>query len=131
MIRAGSYLRASGGFLVINANDALMNFGVWETLKRTVKNEEVRIEQVNDWGLDTEIRYLSIFARSALFTGPIPGNDMTLTHVVGSTHDDSGALIDRLCEAGALPNCGTASFTTVRGSWSEPDPNAPDPPFIP
>ena len=41
MIRAGSYLKANGGFLVLNAHDVLMNFGVWETLKRTVKNKEV------------------------------------------------------------------------------------------
>lgn len=48
MIRAGAYLKANGGFLVINAHDALMNFGVWETLKRTVKNEEIRIEDLGE-----------------------------------------------------------------------------------
>ncbi len=48
MIRAGSYLKANGGFLVINAHDALLNFGVWETLKRTVKNKEVRIEDLGE-----------------------------------------------------------------------------------
>ncbi len=48
MIRAGSYLKANGGFLVVNAHDALMNFGVWETLKRTVKNKEARIEDLSE-----------------------------------------------------------------------------------
>jgi predicted ATP-dependent protease len=48
MVRAGSYLKANGGFLVINAHDALMNAGVWETLKRTVKNSEVRIEDLGE-----------------------------------------------------------------------------------
>ncbi len=48
MIRAGSYLKANGGFLVINAHDALLNFGVWETLKRTLKNKEVRIEDLGE-----------------------------------------------------------------------------------
>jgi lon-related putative ATP-dependent protease len=46
MIRAGSYAKANGGFLVLNARDILLNPGVWETLKRTVKNKEVRIEDI-------------------------------------------------------------------------------------
>jgi predicted ATP-dependent protease len=48
MIRAGSYLKANGGFLVVNAHDVLMNFGAWEMLKRTVKNKEVRIEDMGE-----------------------------------------------------------------------------------
>ncbi len=46
LIRAGSYAKANGGFLVLNVRDVLMNPGVWETLKRTVKNKEVRIEDL-------------------------------------------------------------------------------------
>ncbi len=48
MIRAGSYMKANGGYLVVSAHDVLMNFGVWETLKRTVRNEEVRIEDLGE-----------------------------------------------------------------------------------
>ena len=48
MIRAGSYAKANGGFLVVNAHDVLLNFGVWETLKRTVKNKEVCIEDLGE-----------------------------------------------------------------------------------
>jgi len=48
MIRSGSLVKANGGFLVVNAHDVLMNFGVWETLKRTVKNQEVRIEDLGE-----------------------------------------------------------------------------------
>ncbi len=48
MIRAGSYAKANGGYLVVNVHDVLMNFGVWETLKRTVKNKEVRIEDLGE-----------------------------------------------------------------------------------
>ncbi len=48
MIRAGSYVRANGGFLVLTARDVLMNAGVWETLKRTVRNKEVRIEDLGE-----------------------------------------------------------------------------------
>ena len=48
LIRAGSFARANGGFLVVNARDVLLNAGVWETLKRTVKNKEVRIEDMSE-----------------------------------------------------------------------------------
>ncbi len=48
MISAGSYARANGGYLVVNAHDVLMNLGVWETLKRTIKNKEVRIEDLGE-----------------------------------------------------------------------------------
>jgi predicted ATP-dependent protease len=48
MIRAGSYAKANGGFLVVNARDVLLNPGVWETLKRTIKNKEVRIEDISE-----------------------------------------------------------------------------------
>jgi predicted ATP-dependent protease len=48
LIRAGSYARANGGFLVINAHDVLLNAGAWETLKRTIKNKEVRIEDLSE-----------------------------------------------------------------------------------
>jgi len=48
MIRAGACIRANGGFLVVNAHDVLMNFAVWETLKRMVKNREVRIEDLGE-----------------------------------------------------------------------------------
>jgi predicted ATP-dependent protease len=46
LIRAGSYAKANGGFLVVNVHDVLLNAGVWESLKRTAKNKEVRIEDI-------------------------------------------------------------------------------------
>lgn len=42
-IFAGSLLRASGGFLVINAMDVLTEPGVWNSLKRALKNQEMEI----------------------------------------------------------------------------------------
>jgi lon-related putative ATP-dependent protease len=42
-IKAGSFLRANGGYLVINALDALVEQGVWDTLKRTLRNRKVEI----------------------------------------------------------------------------------------
>jgi len=38
-IKAGSFLKANGGYLVINALDALVEAGVWATLKRTLRNQ--------------------------------------------------------------------------------------------
>ncbi|MFQ5894363.1 MAG: Lon protease family protein [Nitrospinota bacterium] len=48
MIRAGSLLRANGGFLVVNALDALVSPGVWPALKRVIRNREVRIEELGE-----------------------------------------------------------------------------------
>ncbi|MCL4233727.1 MAG: AAA family ATPase, partial [Deltaproteobacteria bacterium] len=43
-IRAGSILRADGGFLVFHLLDALTEPGVWKALKRTIKSRQVEIE---------------------------------------------------------------------------------------
>ena len=43
-IKAGSFLKAQGGFLVINALDALVEPGVWQTLKRTLRNQIFEIQ---------------------------------------------------------------------------------------
>ena len=45
MIKAGSISRANGGYLVLNDRDVLANPGVWEALKRAIKNRELRIEE--------------------------------------------------------------------------------------
>jgi ATP-dependent Lon protease len=44
MIKAGSFLKANGGYLVINALDALVEPGVWMTLKRTLRNQIFEIQ---------------------------------------------------------------------------------------
>jgi len=43
MIKGGSLLKADGGFLVLNALDALIEPGVWQTLKRTLRNQLLEI----------------------------------------------------------------------------------------
>ncbi|HVP36138.1 MAG TPA: ATP-binding protein [Terriglobales bacterium] len=43
-IRAGSFLRANGGYLVLNALDAVVEPGVWQALKRTLRNGIVEIQ---------------------------------------------------------------------------------------
>lgn len=45
MIKAGSINRANGGYLVLYDRDVLANPGVWEALKRVIKNRELRIEE--------------------------------------------------------------------------------------
>ncbi len=45
-IRAGSLLRANGGFLVINADDALLEPRVWPALKRALKYRRVQIQSL-------------------------------------------------------------------------------------
>ncbi|MFQ5720938.1 MAG: AAA family ATPase [Candidatus Aminicenantales bacterium] len=43
-IKGGSLLKANGGYLVMNALDALMEIGVWPTLKRTLRNRKLEIQ---------------------------------------------------------------------------------------
>ncbi len=44
MIRSGSLLKANGGYLIVQAMDLLMNFQVWNQLKRVLKNREIILE---------------------------------------------------------------------------------------
>jgi predicted ATP-dependent protease len=44
MLKAGALSKANGGYLLLSANDVLMNPGVWPALKRAIKNKEMKIE---------------------------------------------------------------------------------------
>ncbi len=46
MIKAGALHRASGGYLVIDAREVLINPFVWDSLKRAIRTSEIRIEDV-------------------------------------------------------------------------------------
>lgn len=48
MIKPGAFHRANGGYLVLQARDLLMNPMSWDTLKRTLRSEEIRIENIGD-----------------------------------------------------------------------------------
>jgi lon-related putative ATP-dependent protease len=52
-IKAGSLLRANGGFLVFNLDDALTEFAVWKPLKRVLKSGRVEIESYNPFAFFT------------------------------------------------------------------------------
>jgi len=62
-IKAGSIARANGGFLVVNALDALTEPGVWTMFKRVLRNKELEIQPIES-GL--------FGASSALKPEPIP-----------------------------------------------------------
>jgi lon-related putative ATP-dependent protease len=73
-IKAGSFLRSKGGYLIIDALDALMEPGVWQTLKRTLKNGVVEMQTYDPFYL---------FATSALKPEPIEANVKVI--MVGDT----------------------------------------------
>lgn len=53
-IKAGSLLQANGGYLLLNVIDLLRNPFSWEALKRAIKNQEVKIEDIGDlYGIST------------------------------------------------------------------------------
>ena len=43
-VKAGSFLKANGGYLVLNARDVLTEVGVWATLKRSLRNRVLDIQ---------------------------------------------------------------------------------------
>ncbi len=43
-IKAGSFVKANGGYLVINLMDSIVEPGVWPTLKRSLKTENIEIQ---------------------------------------------------------------------------------------
>ncbi len=52
MLKAGALSLANGGYLVLNARDVLITPGVWEAIKRAIKNKEVSLEDpVEQFGL--------------------------------------------------------------------------------
>lgn len=61
-IKAGSLLRANGGYLIVNAFDALIEPGVWPALKRTLRNGVIDIQVFDPF---------YVFTTSALKPEPI------------------------------------------------------------
>jgi lon-related putative ATP-dependent protease len=61
-IKSGSFLRANGGYLVLNALDVFIEPGVWLALKRTLRNRTMEMQSFDPFYL---------FASSALKPEPI------------------------------------------------------------
>jgi predicted ATP-dependent protease len=45
MLKPGALQRANGGYLLLSAMDVIVNPAVWPTLKRAIKDKEIRIEE--------------------------------------------------------------------------------------
>jgi ATP-dependent Lon protease len=50
-ITAGSLLRASGGYVVLNLDDALTEPFVWKTLKRVLQSQRMQMDTYDPWAL--------------------------------------------------------------------------------
>ena len=74
-IKAGSFLRANGGYLIINALDSLVEPGVWPALKRTLKNQVMEVQTYDSF---------YFFATTALKPEPIECNTKVI--MIGDSH---------------------------------------------
>ncbi|HDL08059.1 MAG TPA: ATP-dependent protease, partial [Desulfobacteraceae bacterium] len=52
-IKAGSFIKANGGYLVLNLLDAIVEPGVWQALKRALKSEKIEIQTYDPFYLFT------------------------------------------------------------------------------
>lgn len=66
MIKAGAFHLANGGYLIVNAKDVLMNPGVWEAMKRTLKTKKLSVESLGE--------QYGLIAMASLKPQPIPVN---------------------------------------------------------
>ncbi len=66
MIRAGSVHRANGGYLIVDALDLLRNPFSYEALKRAIKNQEIKVEDV--------LEQYRFFSAATIKPEPIPLN---------------------------------------------------------
>ncbi|HHX87429.1 MAG TPA: AAA family ATPase [Firmicutes bacterium] len=66
MIKAGAFHRANGGYLILQARDLLSNLQAWEVLKRSLKANQVCIENMGE--------HVGLIAMSSLKPAPIPLN---------------------------------------------------------
>ncbi len=76
MIKPGALHRANGGFLIINALDALTQPLVWETLKRALRTRQIRLENMGE--------QVSIVPTATLTPEPIPLN--VKVAMIGTPH---------------------------------------------
>jgi len=95
-IRAGSLLRADGGFLILEARDVLMEPGAWKVLVRTLRNSKLEI---------VPPEFASPFFASTLKPEPIPITvkvillgDTSLFHTLDSYDPDFGHLFKVLAD---------------------------------
>jgi len=73
-IKAGAFLRANSGYLILNALEALVEPGVWPALKRTLKNQVMEVQTYDPF---------YFFSTSALKPEPIECNTKVI--MIGDT----------------------------------------------
>ena len=66
MIKPGSLHRANGGYLILQARDVLTGMQSWEVLKRVLRTNEIRIENISE--------HFGLVAMATLRPQPIPLN---------------------------------------------------------
>ncbi|MBF0215506.1 MAG: AAA family ATPase [Candidatus Omnitrophica bacterium] len=64
MIAPGAMHKANGGYLILQAMDVMKGFMVWETLKRVIKNHEIKVEDINE--------QYRVISTTSLKPSPIP-----------------------------------------------------------
>ncbi|MGD8539862.1 MAG: ATP-binding protein, partial [Candidatus Aminicenantes bacterium] len=74
-IKAGSFLKANGGYLIINSLDALIEPGVWNMLKRTLRNQTLEIQN-----------FMSIYLVSTSRLKPQPIEIDVKVVMIGESH---------------------------------------------
>ena len=88
MLKAGSIHQANGGYLVLNVRDLLTNPGVWDGLKRVIRDKETRLE-------DPSIQF-GLVAPQGLRPEPMPwkaklivtGDETSYRLLTTNDHDD-------------------------------------------
>ena len=90
-IKAGTLLRANGGYLILNALEALVEPGVWPALKRTLKNQVMEMQTYDPF---------YFFATSALKPEPIECStkvimigDSYIYHLLYNLDDDFKKIV--------------------------------------
>lgn len=85
-IKAGSLIKANGGYLVINLRDAVIEPGVWQALKRALKSKKLEIQTFDP---------IYLFAATGLKPEPIELDikvvviaDVFLYHLLGYYDED-------------------------------------------
>ncbi|MBD3426464.1 MAG: AAA family ATPase [Candidatus Omnitrophica bacterium] len=66
MISAGALHKANGGYLILQAMDVLTSFMAWDVLKRVIRNQEIKVEDINE--------QFRLITTTSLKPNPIPSN---------------------------------------------------------
>ena len=89
-IRAGSFLRANNGYLILNLMDALIEPGVWPALKRALKSQKMEIQTYDPFYM---------FTSSGLKPEPIDINvkvivlaDAAVYYLLNAYDEDTGKI---------------------------------------